>query len=54
MIAATIVDESSLHYRGWRVVFGCFLIAFFMFGFGLYGQGIYLAEPSAFTAGRAR
>ncbi|MGV7215203.1 MFS transporter [Bradyrhizobium sp. UFLA05-112] len=44
MIAAKIVDESSLHYRGWRVVFGCFLIAFFMFGFGLYGQGIYLAE----------
>jgi MFS family permease len=44
MVAATAIDESSLHYRGWRVVFACFLIAFFMFGFGLYGQGIYLAE----------
>src|SRR3569832_1263320 len=44
MIAATRVDESSLHYRGWRVVLACFLMAFFMFGFGLYGQGVYLAE----------
>jgi len=44
MIAATDVDESSLHYRGWRVVLACFLMAFFMFGFGLYGQGVYLAE----------
>lgn len=44
MIAATGVDESSLHYRGWRVVLACFLMAFFMFGFGLYGQGVYLAE----------
>lgn len=44
MIAATGVDESSLHYRGWRVVSACFLMAFFMFGFGLYGQGVYLAE----------
>ncbi|WP_027529013.1 MFS transporter [Bradyrhizobium sp. WSM3983] len=44
MIAATGADESSLHYRGWRVVSACFLMAFFMFGFGLYGQGVYLAE----------
>ena len=44
MIAATGIDESSLHYRGWRVVLACFLMAFFMFGFGLYGQGVYLAE----------
>ncbi|MDN3274374.1 MFS transporter [Frankia sp. RB7] len=44
MIAATGVDESSVHYRGWRVVLACFLMAFFMFGFGLYGQGVYLAE----------
>ncbi len=43
-IAATHIDESSLHYRGWRVVLACFLMAFFMFGFGLYGQGVYLAE----------
>lgn len=44
MLAATPIDESSLHYRGWRVVLACFLMAFFMFGFGLYGQGVYLAE----------
>jgi MFS family permease len=44
MIAATGVDESSVHYRGWRVVLACFLMAFFMFGFGLYGQGVYLVE----------
>ncbi|AMA56824.1 MFS transporter [Bradyrhizobium sp. CCGE-LA001] len=44
MIAATRIDESSLHYRGWRVVLACFIMAFFMFGFGLYGQGVYLAE----------
>lgn len=44
MIAAGRTDESSLRYRGWRVVLACFLIAFFMFGFGLYGQGIFLAE----------
>src|SRR3954452_14049505 len=44
MIAARGVDESSLRYRGWRVGLACFLMAFFMFGFGLYGQGVYLAE----------
>src|SRR5215471_2750836 len=44
MFALTAVDESSLHYRGWRVVLACFLMAFFMFGFGLYGQAVYLAE----------
>jgi MFS family permease len=38
------IDETSLRYAGWRVVFGCFLIALFLFGFGLYGHGVYLAE----------
>lgn len=38
------VDETSLRYAGWRVVLGCFLIAVFLFGFGLYGHGVYLAE----------
>jgi cyanate permease len=38
------VDETSLRYVGWRVVLGCFLIALFLFGFGLYGHGVYLAE----------
>jgi MFS family permease len=37
-------DETSLRYAGWRVVFACFLMALFVFGFGLYGHGVYLAE----------
>jgi cyanate permease len=37
-------DETSLRDPGWRVVLGCFLMALFLFGFGLYGQGVYLAE----------
>jgi predicted MFS family arabinose efflux permease len=40
----TSSDETSLRYAGWRVVLGCFLIALFLFGFGLYGHGVYLAE----------
>jgi MFS family permease len=36
--------ETSLRYAGWRVVLACFLLALFAFGFGLYGQGVYLAE----------
>ena len=36
--------ETSLFYTGWRVVAACFLMALFLFGFGLYGQGVYLAE----------
>lgn len=38
------VDESSLHYPGWRAVLACFLVALFIFGFGLYGHAVYLAE----------
>jgi MFS family permease len=38
------IDESSLHYPGWRVVLACFLVALFIFGFGLYGHAVYLAE----------
>src|SRR4051812_24024143 len=37
-------DESSLRYHGWRVVLACFLVALFIFGFGLYGHAVYLAE----------
>lgn len=37
-------DETSLRYAGWRVVFACFLMALFLFGFALYGHGVYLAE----------
>jgi MFS family permease len=38
------VDETSVRYPGWRVVLTCFLIALFLFGFGLYGHGVYIAE----------
>jgi MFS family permease len=37
-------DETSPHYAGWRVVLACFLVALFIFGFGLYGHGVYVAE----------
>jgi MFS family permease len=37
-------DETSLRHVGWRVVLACFLVALFIFGFGLYGQGVYVAE----------
>jgi MFS family permease len=36
--------ETSPHYAGWRVTFGCFVMATFCWGFGFYGHGIYLAE----------
>src|SRR3984885_10289378 len=38
------IDESSPRYPGWRVVAACFLVALFIFGFGLYGHAVYLAE----------
>ena len=44
MTVTGAVDESSLRYPGWRVVFACFLVALFIFGFGLYGHAVYLAE----------
>ena len=37
-------DETLLRYAGWRAVLACFLMALFLFGFALYGQGIYLVE----------
>jgi MFS family permease len=44
MTIASSVEESSLSYPGWRVVLACFLVALFIFGFGLYGHAVYLAE----------
>src|SRR6201747_1497880 len=38
------VDETSTRYDGWRIVAVCFLMATFGWGFGFYGQSIYLAE----------
>src|SRR5256885_8807864 len=40
----TILDEASRRYPGWRVVFACFVMALFCWGFGFYGHGVYLAE----------
>jgi hypothetical protein len=39
-----VKDEASPRYAGWRVVLACFLVAMFIFGFGLYGHGVYVAE----------
>jgi MFS family permease len=38
------VDETSARYDGWRIVAVCFLVATFGWGFGFYGQSVYLAE----------
>jgi len=38
------IDETSIRYGGWRIVAICFLVATFGWGFGFYGQGVYLAE----------
>ncbi|QQS11720.1 MAG: MFS transporter [Rhodospirillales bacterium] len=42
--AAPTTDESSRRYRGWKVVFACFLMAVAAWGFGFYGHSVYLAE----------
>lgn len=41
---STTSDETSLRYPGARVVATCFVMAIFCWGFGFYGQGVYLAE----------
>ena len=38
------MNEHSRSYRGWRIVAVCFVIATFAWGFGFYGQGVYLAR----------
>jgi MFS family permease len=40
------LDESAPRYFGWRVVATLFLVAVAAWGFGFYGQGVYLAEFS--------
>ena len=40
----TPIDETSLRYDGWRIVFVCFLLATFGWGLGFYGQSVYVAE----------
>jgi predicted MFS family arabinose efflux permease len=39
-----VIDETSAHYPGWRIVAVCFLVATFGWAFGFYGQSVYLAE----------
>jgi MFS family permease len=41
---SSTTDEASPRYAGWRVVFACFMVALFAWGFGFYGHGIYLVE----------
>jgi cyanate permease len=43
-LAASVANEASPRYAGWRVVAACFVAAMFCWGFGLYSHGIYLAE----------
>jgi predicted MFS family arabinose efflux permease len=38
------IDETSARYDGWRIVVVCFLVATFGWGFGFYGQSVYVAE----------
>jgi predicted MFS family arabinose efflux permease len=38
------IVETSARYQGWRIVAVCFLVATFGWGFGFYGQSVYLAE----------
>ncbi len=38
------VDEATIRYDGWRIVAVCFVVATFGWGFGFYGQSVYLAE----------
>ena len=36
--------ETSPHYAGWRAVLACFLVALFIWGFGFYGNAVYVVE----------
>jgi predicted MFS family arabinose efflux permease len=44
MPQASAIDETSIRYDGWRIVAVCFWVATFGWGFGFYGQSVYLAE----------
>jgi cyanate permease len=44
MTESKAVDERSVRYAGWRVVGALFLVEMSIFGFGLYGLGIYVTE----------
>lgn len=38
------LNEHSRAYRGWRMVAVCFVVATLAWGFGFYGQGVYLTH----------
>src|SRR5262245_26191249 len=38
------IPETSFRYDGWRIVMVCFMLATFGWGFGFYGQSVYVAE----------
>ena len=40
----TSIVETSARYDGWRIVAVCFWVATFGWGFGFYGQSVYVAE----------
>jgi MFS family permease len=48
-----VVNESSIHYYGWRVVIGCFTMTFFGFGLGFYGHSVYLDAVAIRDGGEA-
>src|SRR6266436_7420162 len=43
-LSEKVIDETSARYDGWRIVVVCFLVATFGWGFGFYGQSVYVAE----------
>jgi MFS family permease len=43
-LTQTSINETSARYEGWRIVAVCFLVATFGWGFGFYGQTVYIAE----------
>src|SRR5258708_39583013 len=43
-LSEKVIDETSARYEGWRIVAVCFLVATFGWGFGFYGQSVYVAE----------
>ncbi len=45
-VPSSAAGEGSPRYAGWRVVAGCFVMAIFAWGFGFYGNALYLAELS--------
>src|SRR5258708_1917907 len=44
-----LAEPAPARYFGWRVVAACFCIAFFGWGLGFYGPGVYLPELRART-----